>query len=82
MDPASTYLLNLLADQIGIGGPSVPIALAARLGCCLGDCSGASDLASKSCGVTEGGSANFRTSAASFAIDGTPTPSSQLNEHT
>ena len=39
-----------------------------RLGCCLGDCSGASDLASKSRGVTEGGNANFRTSAASFAI--------------
>jgi hypothetical protein len=30
VDPASTYLLNLLADQIGIGGPSVPIALAAK----------------------------------------------------
>jgi len=30
VDPASTYLLNLLADQIGIGGPSVAIALAAK----------------------------------------------------
>ena len=25
MDPASTYLLNLLVDEIGKGGPSVPI---------------------------------------------------------
>jgi hypothetical protein len=39
-----------------------------RLGYCLGDCSGASDLASTSCGVIEGGSGNFRISAAYFAM--------------